>query len=169
MGVRRLRQSGFETEVLEMIGAGFRFSDPGLRDYRLVLDRNLFANDMPAVEDIVVTASDADNGLSFDPKKEPAIALYTQPGRGIQPTMSSGSRLAFNLLVVLRIPATLQEAVDSLRELVVWLENNAAGKAMEHYLIRNYETLGAPVPYQRLADGKSAASATLRFLAVARL
>jgi hypothetical protein len=169
MGVRRLRLSGIETDILKMIANGFRFSNPDLKDYALVLDRNLFANDMPDAADIAITASDADNGLAFDAKKEPAIVLYRQPGSGIDPTMSSGSRLAFNFLIVLRVPKTLQDAADMLGELVVWLEMNAAGQTTEHFEIRSFKTLGLPIPYQRLSDDKSAASATVRFLAVARL
>ncbi len=167
MGIRRIRLQGFEPEILRMIAENFRFSDPSLKDYALVVDRNLFANMMPDPKDIAITASDSDNGFPYDPK-EPAIAIYTQPGSGIAKTMSSGSRLAFNLLIVLRIAETLQDAVDKLRELIVWLEMNAAGMATEHYMIRDFTTLGNPVPYQRLNDGKSAASATLRFQAVAR-
>ncbi len=169
MGVRLIKLRGFHADVLKMIqDGGFRFSDPDLRDYKLVVDRNLFASDMPDPADIAVTASSEDNGFPFDPLKEPAIAIYRQPGSGVTPSMSSFSGLAFNLLVVLRVPKTLEDALGMLDELVSWLENNAVGYVGEDFIIRHYQTLGLPIPYQRLADDKSAASATLRFLAVAR-
>jgi hypothetical protein len=167
MGVRRLRLAGFETELLGIIAAGFRFSDPSLRDLALVVDRNLFASDLPDADDIAVTASADDNGMPFDPLKEPAIAIYREPGRGIESTSSSASRMGFNLRVVLRVPKSLQSAVQMLDELVVWFELNVVGKTTEHFKVSAYETLGMPVPYRRLADDKSAASATVRFQAVA--
>jgi hypothetical protein len=169
MGERRLRLTGFETELLGFIAAGFRFSDPSLRDLGLVLDRNLFAQFLPDAKDIAETAQETDNGFPFDPLKEPAVCLYRQPGAGIPPTSSSGSRLAFNILIVLRTPASLQEAADMLGELVVWLELHAPGASTLNYIVRGYQTLGMPVPFQRYADNKSAASSAVRFLAVARV
>ena len=169
MGVRRLKLTGFETEILGLLAAGFRFSDPSLRDLGLVLDRNLFAQFLPDAKDIAETAQETDNGFAFDPLKEPALCIYRQPGPGIPPTMSSGSRLSFNLLLVLRTPGSLQEAADMLGEVVVWLELNAPGAVTTSYIVRGYQTLGMPVPFQRYADNKSAASSAVRFLAVARL
>ncbi len=169
MGFRRIKLAGFEPELLRAIATGFQFHAPPLGDLPLVLDRHLFANFMPSAEDIAETASESDNGKKFNPEVEPALAVYTQPGSGIDPTSSSGSRLAFNLLVVLRIPATLQEAVDRLRDLIVWLEMEGNRILTENYKIVGYQTIGLPVPYQRYSDNKAAASATVRFLAVARL
>lgn len=167
MAQRRLRLSGFEREVLDIISDGFRFESETLRSYALKPGRNLFAGDIPAASDIAITASDADNGLAYDEKREPAIALYRQPGSGIPSTSSSGSRLEFNELLVLRAPRTLDEAVDLLGELVVWLELEVIGRTSTHYKIVGFKVLGMPVPFQRLNDDQSAASATVRFLAVA--
>lgn len=167
MAVRRLRLSGFEKELLGIVASNFRFAGDDLKDYALTLGRHLFASDIPAAEDIAITASDADNGLAYDQHKEPAIAIYRQPGSGMPVTMSSGSRLEFNELLVLRAPKALDDAVDLLSELVVWLEMNAVGKLSTHFKIVGYRTLGMPVPFQRLNDDQSAASALVRFLAVA--
>ncbi len=168
MGVRRLRLSGFETELLDVIAASFRFDDGALKDYALTVGRHLFASDLPAAEDIAVTASVADDAaFPFDARREPAIAVYRQPGTGIVPSSSSGSRMEFNELLVLRAPRALQDAVDLLGDLVVWLELNAVGKRSEHFKIVGFQTLGMPVPLQRLGNDESAASATVRFLAVA--
>lgn len=167
MGERRLRLKGFQKELAGIIAAGFRFEDDDLKDYALSVGRNLFASDLPASEDIAVTASASDNGMEFDGTKEPAIAIYRQPGGGIQPSSSSGGRLAFNELFVLRAPKALDDAVDLLDELVVWLEKNIIGRTSTHYKICGVQTLGLPVPIQRLGNDQSAASATVRFLAVA--
>ncbi len=164
MGVRRLRLSGFETELLGAVASGFRFEDTSVNDVVLEVDRNLFANYMPDPEDIQMTSGDD----GFDPLKEPAIAIYRQPGRGIEPSASSGGRLAFNILIVLRAPRALQVAVDLLGELVVWLELNATGLITPHYKISGFQTLGMPVPAERLQNDMTKASASVRFLAVAR-
>lgn len=168
MGIRRLRLSGFESELIAAIAAGFRFSDPSVANVALVPDRNIFANWLPDPADIALTASDADNGVAFDPNREPAIAVYRQPGSGISPSSSSGGRLAFNTLLVIRAPRALQVAVDLLGELVVWLELNAVGLLMPHFQIKGYQTLGMPVPAELLQDEKTKASSTVRFLAIAR-
>jgi len=162
MGVRRLRLSGFETELAGAIASGYRFPDPSIMDLPLVVDRNIFAMELPAPEEIAAGES------TFDPNREPTIAIYRQPGRGIEPTASSGGRLGFNLLLVLRAPRALQVSVDWLGDLVVWLELNAVGLITPSFKITGFQTLGMPVPAERLSNDMTKASASVRFLAIAR-
>lgn len=162
MGVRRLRLSGFETELAAAIVAGFKFADPSLSDLVLALDRNVFTMDLPAAEEI------AAGETTFDPNREPTMVIYRQPGRGIKSTSSSGGQIGFNLTLVLRAPRALQISVDWLGELVVWLELNAVGIVTPHFKITGYETLGMPVPAERLSNDMTKASASVRFLAIAR-
>jgi hypothetical protein len=160
MGRRLIRVTGFEEAIAAKIASSFRFSDPTLSNVALVAGRHVFVDELPECEDIFTTDP------VFDADREPTLGIYTKPGPGIPPSVSSGSRLEFNVDILLRFGRTMGQTKDFLGDLFGWVLNKLPGAQVGKFVIRATVPISRPVPFARYGDDHTVASCTIRFLAV---
>jgi len=160
MGSRIFRVTGFEEALADKLASSFRFSSPELSSLVLAGGRNIFVDELPEVEDI------SDSTAAFDPNAEPTIGIYTKPGPGQPPAASSGSRMEFNVDILLRFGRSMAKTKGYLGEVINWCLANLPGAAAGVFLIRAVVPVQRPVPFERFGDDHAVASSTLRFLVV---
>ncbi|RPH70123.1 hypothetical protein EHM76_06745, partial [bacterium] len=86
----RIQLDGFEDALIAYIASAFRYSGGYLSNVPLKVGRHLFVNDMKDTDTLVEDARAL--GESFDPEKEPIVAVFTVTNDGVKPSQSRGSR-----------------------------------------------------------------------------
>lgn len=166
--LRRISFEGFEVGFLTYIGANFRFSTEPLKNYAMEAGRHLFVQDMPEIEEIRQTVA---GGLPYEPKREPTISVYTNPGPGLVPSSSSGSRHEWTLRVVLRLGTVPEEAKARLEELIAYVEKKLKGKKINdarghRFIIKGVLVVIRPTVFAREGDNHAFCQSVVRFFAV---
>lgn len=151
----RVKLDGFESAL-----AGWISSNILLNGQPLSVGRNLFVSDMPEVEDIQLTES------AFDQLKEPTIAVYTDPGLGVQPGPGRGSRMEWNVRLVLRFGVVPESAKVLLEELIAAIIKRASGAKMDPFISKGVNILTRPTVFARQGDGHAYTTCALKFFVV---
>jgi hypothetical protein len=160
MGHRLIRVSGFEEALAAKLAASFRFSAASLDSVALVAGRHIFVDELPECEDIFTTDP------IFNPDREPTIGIYTRPAPGIEVGVSSGSRLELPVDILLRFGRSMGVTKDLLGDLFGWILGNLPGANIGKFIIRATVPVSRPVPFARYGDDHTAATCSIRFLAV---
>lgn len=162
-----IRLVGFEEGLCERIAADFRFlSDAYLKDVPLKTKRHLFAGWMPEAEAI---QRDLLAGESFDPRREPVMAIFGDPISGPIQSASYGGQHILQGEVVMRLPKENKAVSALLGELLEWMSENLPNTSIGVFRVISVRAPKLPGGYIRLADASVFASGKLNFLAAPTL
>jgi hypothetical protein len=153
--------SGFEEALAAWLEAGFCFgANPDAPAYvNFKRGRSLFVQDMPEVEEIQETTADA----TFDPKTEPVLALYTEPGAPWDQTVGRCPMHEWTVRLILRFMTTPEDTKRALEEVVEYVYGTARGGIMGRFSVRAAYVIFRPTIAGRETDGHVVATATMRF------
>ncbi len=153
--------TGFDEALAGWLAEGFAFTAvPGAR---LVDGRSLFVEDLPEEDDIARTAPSG-----YNPDKEPALCLYTEPGPGFEGAMLRGDvKHEETVRLVLRHGVTPLVVKRLLEEVVDYVLRNAGGAVMGRFVVKRTLLIFRPVVTAREGDDHVYAAATLRFKLIA--
>jgi len=151
--------SGFEVELLGAIAYGFKFKDAPLASMTLEVNRHLFAQDAPSLEQLQDLHED------YDPEVEPIISFYTTQGQGVQPSSSRGGRAEWNLKINLRAGAVFEDAKGLLEQLVAFLDR-LRGRRLAGFLLKGVIMVSRPTPFTRAIDDGAVSQASVKLMAV---
>ena len=158
-----IRLVGFEEGLCDRIAADFRFlSDAHLKNVTLKVKRHLFAGWMPEADAIV---RDLVAGESFNPTREPVMAIYGDPVSGPVQSMSYGGKHVLQGEIVLRLPKENNAVSALLGELLEWISEALPNTSIGAFRVISVRAPKLPGNYVRLADGSLFASGKLNFLA----
>lgn len=151
----RVKLNGFESALADWIASNVQ-----LNDQPISVGRNLFVSDMPEVEDIQQTEPD------FDSLKEPTIAVYTDPGLGVQPGPGRGSRMEWNVRLVLRFGVVPESAKVLLEELITDIIKRTPGVKSGAFMVKGVNIITRPTVFARQGDGHAYTTCALKFFVV---
>jgi len=161
MGVRRIKTEGFVTDLMTYISENFEFSQSILgRPLKLEFGRHLYDEEMPEVGEIGQTST-----LEYD-EDEPVMAAYVEPVGGVMPTVSSGSRIEWNVRFLLRRGVVPANVLALLSQFYVWALQSLPGTLANKYLIKTCVSVSPPSALFLADDSHAYASTTLRMLVV---
>lgn len=151
----RVTLSGFELALVDWISSNVLCScgspAPG---------RNLFVSDMPESEDLAHDFPD------FDNNKEVTLAVYTDPGLGVQPGPGRGSRMEWNVRLVLRFGIVPENAKRELEEVISQILKKSPGQKMGGFIAKGVNINSRPTVFARQGDGHAYTTCALKFFVV---
>lgn len=158
-----IRLVGFEDGLCERIAQDFRFlSDAYLKDVPLKTKRHLFAGWMPEIDTIL---RDLIPGTSFDPSREPVMAIYGDPISGPIQSASYGGKHILQGEIVMRLPKENNAVSALMGELLEWISEALPNTSIGAFRVISVRAPKLPGSYVRLADASVFASGKLNFLA----
>lgn len=163
----RIKLDQFEDALIAYIASAFRFSGQFLQNIPLKVGRHLFVQDMKDTDALVADAAAA--GEEYDPEREPCIAVFTVPNRGLTPSQSRGGRHEWQLRVVMRLGSVMEECKARLEELTEWLDSTARGAYVQKFAIKGAILQTRPNAFQIEDSDQAYCEVLLRLFAVPRV
>lgn len=159
-----LRLAGFESELAQFIADNFSFvGDDFLEQLELEVGRHLFSGWMPDADAI---AKNLDTPAQYDARREPCIALYSDPSSGSVQSSSYGGKLILTTEVIVRLPRENNTVAALQAQLVEWMEAELPDALVGTFRVRGVNGPKVPGSFVRLQDASMFASSKVRFLAV---
>ncbi|HEV3029635.1 MAG TPA: hypothetical protein VG457_18805 [Planctomycetota bacterium] len=157
--IRLIRLFGFEEGMADLVASKFTFSDPSYDQVVLSVGRNVFVSTLKEDQDILLA------NPSFDPTREPVIALGSNTGRGVQPSSSSSSKQEWNLLVVMRhrkAPEVVKGLLENLCDFLLVKR----GRISTGFQIKGSKMMARPTVLGVLPNDNALVSSVIQFMGV---
>lgn len=158
---RRVRLRKFEDSLATEIANRFTFEkiSPGEQPIPVKEGTNIFVNHLPSQDEIQNTDP------SFDPAKQPQIAIITVASEGVQASSGSGSKQDWTLRFIVRLGSVAEDTKERLEELHEFILQKIPG-VVGKFIAKNAVSQQRPTVFAIQGDDAKYANSVIQFLVV---